>query len=606
MKSYLLIFTVLIFISSGFSQNDQSVVAQIGKDKITTKDFKLRLELSPYIPENKNISPDSVKYDFLFSWIAEKLWADEATQLGIQNTDRFKFYFKPLEDLFARDALFKKEIENKVHLTPEDVNSGIMKSQVKLNTQMISSSDSTEIFRFYDKIRLTNNFDSLLALNPSLTSKDLEVTFGSIADEEIEDSLYALKSNQFTSPIKSEVGWVIFRLKDKILTPIDLGNKEIIKKNDNIIKDRRIQVRYKEYLKDLLSGIKILINPESFNFVSDLIWKKLKNHPPAEDIVNYFGLTEADYESILKSTPKSKLDAALFYIGKEKISVGSFLSQLAFDGFSFDKLDSVAVIQKLKRRAKLFVEDQLITHEAYAQQLNLTEAVRNDLAKWREKYLAQFYFNAVLDSIKISENDVYNFYLNELKDKSNMNLINVRILTLNNLDAISNVLDQIKSGKDFGEIIRPYGQTDSLVNIFGETNLRPVISLGEVGKIVANLKVNEIYGPIQRNNSYSLFQVIERKESDDSVKVSFESIKNQLRSKLRFKRLTDRLNETTAKLAEKYDVKIYGEVVNKINFSEIPMFIHRFMGFGGRIAGMPLVTPFSEWIKEVNKKKLLP
>jgi hypothetical protein len=30
------------------------------------------------------------------------------------------------------------------------------------------------------------------------------------------------------------------------------------------------------------------------------------------------------------------------------------------------------------------------------------------------------------------------------------------------------------------------------------------------------------------------------------------------------------------------------------------------MGFGGRIAGMPLLTPFSEWIENVDVKKLLP
>lgn len=606
MKFSLLFFLIILLFNNLYPQNDQSVVAQIGNDKITTKEFKLRLELSPYIPENQNINPDSIKYDFLYSWIAEKLWSDEAERLGISNSEKFKFYFDPLEDLFVRDALFKKEIEQKVSLNGNDINNGIMKSQVKLYTQMVIASDSANIFNFYKKTNAGMNFDSLISINKNLSSKDIEVKLGSLADEEIEDLVYSLKINQFTQPIKSEIGWVLFRLKDKILTPIDITNKETIRKIEDVVKERRIRNRYEQYLKELLSNITININPEPFNFIANNIWLNLKKHTSNENKPNYFELTEADFEHILNSTPKSRLDETLFNIADKKISSESFLSQLAFDGFSTDKLDSVAVLKKLEKRVKQFVESQLITNEAYSQQLNLSEAVRNDLSKYREKYLAQFYFVSVLDSIKTSENDVYNFYLNQLQEKSNLQLVNVRILTLKDLDTIAVVLDEIKSGKDFGEIVKAYGRTDSLVNILGETNLRPIISLGYIGSIVTNLKINEIYGPVQRQNSYSLLQVIERKEPGDSVQVPFESIKNQLKEKLRLKLLADKLNETTAKLAERNDVKIFSDQVNAIKNPEIPMFLHRLMGFGGRIAGMPLVTPFSGWIKNINKQKLFP
>lgn len=606
MKFSLLFSLIILLFNNLYPQNYQSVVAQIGNDKITTKEFKLRLELSPYIPENQNINPDSIKYDFLYSWIAEKLWSDEAERLGISNTEKFKFYFNPLEDLFVRDALFKKEIEQKVSLNGNDINNGIMKSQVKLYTQMVIASDSANIFNFYKKTNAGMNFDSLISINKNLSSKDIEVKLGSLADEEIEDSVYSLKINQFTRPIKSEIGWVLFRLKDKILTPIDITNKETIRKIEDVVKERRIRNRYEQYLKELLSKITININPEPFNFIANSIWLNLKKHTSSENKPNYFELTEADCEYIINSTPKSRLDETLFNIADKKISNESFLSQLAFDGFSTDKLDSVAVLKKLEKRVKQFVESQLITNEAYSQQLNLSEAVRNDLSKWREKYLAQFYFVSVLDSIKTSENDVYNFYLNQLQEKSNLQLVNVRILTLKDLDTVAVVLDEIKSGKDFGEIVKAYGRTDSLVNILGETNLRPIISLGYIGSIVTNLKINEIYGPVQRQNSYSLLQVIERKEPDDSVQVSFESIKNQLKEKLRLKLLEDKLNETTATLAERNDVKIFSDKVNAIKNPEIPMFLHRLMGFGGRIAGMPLVTPFSGWIKNINKQKLFP
>jgi hypothetical protein len=47
-------------------------------------------------------------------------------------------------------------------------------------------------------------------------------------------------------------------------------------------------------------------------------------------------------------------------------------------------------------------------------------------------------------------------------------------------------------------------------------------------------------------------------------------------------------------------------VLNQFEYSKVPMFVHRLMGFGGRIAGTPLVTPFSGWIKNMNRQKLFP
>jgi hypothetical protein len=81
-RKYLCSIFVLFYLASAFPQQIENTVAQIGSEKISSQEFKLRFELSPYIPSNKHIDPDSIKYDFLYSLIAEKLWAKEAEDLG--------------------------------------------------------------------------------------------------------------------------------------------------------------------------------------------------------------------------------------------------------------------------------------------------------------------------------------------------------------------------------------------------------------------------------------------------------------------------------------------------------------------------------------------
>jgi len=350
MKSFLVlsIFTLLNLIL--FAQNDESVVAKIGSEYITAKEYKLRYELSPYIPSDKNIDTDSIKYDFLYSLIAEKLWAKDAENLGIANTDKFRFIFGPLEEMFVRDALFKIEIDDKVLLSSTDIENGIVKSQSKLNAQIISSADSLSIYHLYNNLIINSNYDSLISISPKITSNILDITLGTLKDEEIEDSLYSLPINGHTSPIKSEVGWVIFIINNKIFTPIDLGNQQAIDNLKKVIRNRRIEKRYEEYLNELLSGIVININPESFNLLYSEIWEVLKNKPKQNDSTNYFELSEFDFNKIKSSLGSEILNKQLFLLPEKEVNVEHFLSNLAFNGFHVTQLDSITVLQKLNQK----------------------------------------------------------------------------------------------------------------------------------------------------------------------------------------------------------------------------------------------------------------
>ena len=604
MKSYLT-FLILICAARLFGQTG-GVVAEIGNNKITADEFKVRYELSPYIPQYKYTYLDSVKYDFLYSLIAEKLWADEASKLGLDKSEEFKFYFKPIEDLFVRDALFSLEIKDKIKLSAADVTNGIIKSQLSLKTEIITSPDSALIFNFYQSAGVDSNFDSLAVLF-KLHTTTVDISLGKLHDEEIEDSLYRMNVNTMTSPIKSEIGWVIFLIKDKIFSPIDLSDAKRQEQMKQIIRNRRIEKKYLEYMPAFLSGTNIKIDENAFSIINTAVWGKLKKHNSEQNLSqSYFELTEWDFKNILSELGKMSLKKTLFNLHGKEIDIFNFLAALSFEGFSVNTIDSITVQNKLTQKTKKFVEQQLLTEEGYRQGLNLNKNVVYDLAGWKQNYLAQKYFLDFRDSVKISGDDVYNYYKNDFVNASNIKMINVRLVNLSDLDEVAKVLEDTEKGKDFSEVINKYGATDSLVNSNGETGMKPVLLLGDIGKIASDLELNQVYGPVKRHGKYSIFQVIEKDETNDSLKLSFGSIKGQLRNDLRDKQLIDSLNKKTAGLAEKYKVKIYPDAIDKIQSLKIPMFVHRLMGFGGRIAGVPILTPFSSWFSKENKKELLP
>lgn len=597
---------VLLF-SNIYAQIKENVVAEIGGEKITDKEFLFRLELSPFITHKSAWNQDSLKSDFLFSLVAERLWYLDALEKGLSESEDFRFYFKPIEDIFLRDALFKNEIDDKVKLSAEDVASAINKAQYKLVAQIFTSTDSFLVHEFYAKLRTTKNPDSLLTTNSfsSLTANQFEITLGSLKDEEVEDHLFTLQPKEFTSPIKSEVGWVIFLIKEKLFTPIDISDQSAVNKIKNIVRNRRIMIRTNAFLKEHLGNITININEQAFKLIAEKIYARLNVLTQVKADTNGIILNDNDYKIIRTELGKDNLDIELFKVFDKKVSLWDFLANLAFEEHRFQSTEKNFVLQKLNRIAKDFVQQQLLTYEAKKRGFHLQKNFFDETGKWKQNYLAQLNKLSFLDSAKLDDNQLNKFLENSSVKNNEIVYVNLKLLTLNSLLEMENVLKELTEGKSFDEIIQKYGKTDQLVNETGETGLQPAFALGDIGTIASELKLNQLYGPIKRNDGYTLLFVKERKILNDTLKIDDNTTKEKLRTFLSQKKLNEIISRKTIELAQKYNAKVYEDVALRTKSTGIQMFVHRLMGFGGRIAAVPLLDNWADWIDTKKLKEVM-
>jgi parvulin-like peptidyl-prolyl isomerase len=604
--TFIILFLFLINIIS-LPQVSETPVAIINNQAITSDEFKLRFELSPYISQKyDNYQIDSLKMDFLYSLIAEKIWSIEAEKKGFAQSNRFNFFFQPVEEILLRDALFKKEIENKLVLSPEDITKGIQKYSTTILTEIITSADSTIVNKVYNDLLNSPNPDSLI--NNSISIKNLsvekEINLGTLNDESLEDSIYSLSPGEFTKPFKHESVWVIFFVKNKLRSSlVNLTDQKTNNEIKRTIKNRRVQKKYIEYLRNLLSGKTFSINEKSFFFIADKIVNVIKSKPENEQ--NIYLLSEGEYFNILTQLTNDELKKELFFTDNNPFTIFEFLSNLSFDQFSVSSQDKNKILIKLNKQIKVYIEQQVLTNEALNHGLTQLPEVQNDFETWKENYLSHMYRVSFYDSVKVSNEDVYNYYLNKIKSEG-FNLINLALITTNDLDIIAKILDQLKLGREFTDIAVEFGKTDSLVNEKGITGLTPSVLLGDLGNIAADLKENEIYGPMKRENYYSVFQMLEKQISNDTLKLSFENAKSGLHNELINNELNRLLTQKTVQFISNNQVKIFPEIVKEVNVSGIQMFVHRLMGFGGKIASVPLTNPFSDWINELELNKLLP
>ncbi len=130
---------LLVFITSliqGQSYMDNSV-ARVGNISISDKEFLERYEMTPGINRHRKSAVESQKIEFLFSLVAEKLWSLEALSRRMDTTEVIKFTTNTFEKMFIRDALFKKEIQEKIVVSENELSVGLKRNSSKLYVRFL-------------------------------------------------------------------------------------------------------------------------------------------------------------------------------------------------------------------------------------------------------------------------------------------------------------------------------------------------------------------------------------------------------------------------------------------------------------------------------------
>jgi hypothetical protein len=149
-NDYQMIFIICFIFFTGFTfpQDDNEPVATAGSLTITVEEFRNRFEFMPHLNYSYDY-PDTIKKEFLYSLIAEKLWALEAFETGFDTLEHVRYSLKSLEKLFVKDELYKREVKSKIILTGDEIAEGIDRVINLLRVNVIAANDSAEAFEIY-------------------------------------------------------------------------------------------------------------------------------------------------------------------------------------------------------------------------------------------------------------------------------------------------------------------------------------------------------------------------------------------------------------------------------------------------------------------------
>lgn len=611
MKLFILFLFLFIVRLTAFAQNespaDNRTVATAGSYKITAEEFRDRYEFSPHPRTEHSLDTALVKREYLYTLIAEKLLAQKAKTLELDTAKDIVDQLTHLEKLFTRDALFKKEITNKVKITPNAVAEAERRTSEVLLVKYLYSPSRNEIGKLYLALNRGAPIDSLLQGRPEAEEQEpyAKITYGTL-DSYVEDSLFNLKTGGITSPIYTGERWYIFKLYKIIHEPFFKTTDNMIKVKKTIESSEANKLE-NDYLFNFLHNLKVDVDRSMFAKIvsaAENILKSRKASAGNSHGSNVLYLLADDINKIEDALGIEILNKIFIKLENKPETVRQFLDELKYDNIKIDSSNISGFAFVLNKLVKDHIQSELLVRLGYRTGLENSPGVKKDMSMWESYYLSQELERKIYDSISISDEEAYEFFTKNYDVIYKPDEINLEEIIAANLDEIGKALKELNNGSNFNDVAEKYCIVDSIKQRGGELGYLPVNRLGKLGDIAEKMKTGEVYGPVKVNEGYALIKLVDIRKPDKPQDTSFVKNKNDIIDLMKRIRFENRLKAYVVNLASEYGVKINTDVLLSIPVLRMNTVTVRMIGFGGRILAFPYSPLFANWYEEyINEQK---
>ena len=341
----------------------------------------------------------------------------------------------------------------------------------------------------------------------------VEVTFGQM-EENVEQVLFDLKIGEYTQPILTPDGWYIFYLVNKSEQVLlnDSDREDAIKNVKKIIEARKLIDMQKDFYTEFFKDKKVDVNPELFellaNRISTLFEYKKKNYFIKDgDLIN---LESSDLVKMEEEFGKENLAKNFILFDTSPITFKEYLRELLFDGYNATDYKINFIRASLDYRIRRDIEKELLYREGFKRGYGNLPEVKKEVEIWKEYYLFQYLMDQFKDSVNVSDDEIYSYYLKNNQPETYPMLVNIIEILTDSIKTADSILEEIKTGADFKTLAKKYNKREWTKKTDGEYGLFAISQHGEIGKIASTMKIGDVYGPLKLDEGYSIFKLIDK------------------------------------------------------------------------------------------------
>ncbi len=586
---------IIIPFFAGFAQQPDSIIAKIGNIEISQQEFQERYELTPVMGKEIKSDAPALKKAVLYSLIAEKLFSLKALEMNIDTAEIVKRTLSGYKKMFVRDALYKKEIRQKAAGTADSLLDLYIGNASEVWFNYISAPDEHKIDNIYKILKNGAPFDSVAAVFAS-SSDTLKTRIGD-HDPEAENEIFNLPEQSFSRPVFMDGKWYIVKVVKKInplLTKMN-GWEEEYKRLKKTAQERAEQVYYKEYMANFFKDKKIKARGDLLKLfaekVDEILEQKAKSRK--SDTEKVF-ISNIDILQIENEMNSKDLGSVYIQLDGRNVTLKDFILYFRFEPISLSKINFQAVLDFLNSKTRHFIEQELLAEQGFREGLDKLPSVEYSYKMWRDNYYFYLLQNMFNDSTAVSDKEVLDYYKSEGKKDSLGDEVRISEISVDSLETIETILDEIDRGTDFEYLAQRYsGRKET-------EEFSPVSAFGEIGRISESMQVGEVYGPLKTGDKYSVFKLIDRRRKKEQG--AFETEKANIKKTLAQQKFQKKLVDFTVSLAMKYGFSINDEALADLQVTSINSMVYQMLGFGGKIPAVPLSLPAIQWYNKWKEK----
>ena len=560
-----LLLTLYLISACGLS-ND--TVAKVGKETITVDDYKF--VLNRRFPGKAIAKIDSAQRWSILNYMINKyLQVNAAKDMGLDTT---RIYLSELADYQARlignkyfekvivDVLIpEKEIREAFEKQKDEVKARHILIQYKGAKNSKAKRSKEEAFKLAEKIAREaksgktsfNYLAEKYSDDPSAKGNKGDLgyfTWGQMVDA-FQKAAFSMKPGEISDPVETPYGFHIIKVEDRRKNPFfDENNyewqKEDIKRNRYFARQDTALKMWKAKKEELRSTYRAKILKENIDSVAHLAKKKQQSghYKPK----NY---SQAEKQIVLATWKNGKLlldDVFLMYGGRRFFALQRRMTDPAKFEKTVDQILLAKLIESEARKMGLFDDIK----------------IKTNLKDFKVQKLSSLaYSKEVKGKVEPTEDEVKAYYEEHSDEFVKPAEIEIWEISLKDKKTAEKVLRLAKKGYDFEKLAEKYTEDKYYKKKKGYIGFKTKNRRGAVSKEAFKLGENKIGGPVKYRNFYVVFKT--GKIHPETIR-SYENAYQQVKVRVRNKKLKERREQWLKELKDKYTVKINKKLVETL------------------------------------------
>ncbi len=397
----LLVFLFLISISSCRRENQQPVLAEIGRSRLTAAEFASRFNFNPSY--NEDLPLDVQKRAVLASILAEKLFSETADHQTLPENVRIA------RDQTRREAVIEEmrldSVERRIQISAEELQHEYKKSLTDILIDYLAFDDSVQASRFYNRCVVAGT-DFKTAAREYLNQAGLaqepipqrQIFWGNESFA-LEEKVYQMAVGQISTPFFMTGQFYVIRIAAQF--PGTAVSPENFESRQAALEERLFRVKaeagyrdfYQRSIRPRLGAIRWATLRPVFN--------ALQENTQFEQSASQSFEKPFSREIYLSSSERFKdiLDLPVVrFPDSSLLDCRSVLRQLAFGPYVFDYRSEVAFKISFYRAVRLMVEHETIFRFASENGYEKNHRVELKTDGWNSYYLSVVERQAYLQS----------------------------------------------------------------------------------------------------------------------------------------------------------------------------------------------------------------